>query len=797
VSDNAEPSILETAHDLARKGWRVIPLHFVGPDGLTCSCNKGRNCGDSKGKHPIDNAWQNTPPLSGPDIEEVWRRYKRANLGVATGTRSGFWVLDIDPAKGGMESLRALIETHGAPPETYTVRTGGKGWQFYFALPDFEVRNSVDLKGHKGIDVRGDGGQVVVPPSVSGKGPYTVVKDVPIVAAPDWLLDLIRKDIPTEGATYSNDLPDRSDLPEAEQRRLDGYADKAVKANLDRLEELKVGMGPGYAGPPWNHTVFEVSCALIEIANSPWNVYTLKAAYDDLFANAPRDPGFDDDTVNKTFASAHTKVGDKARPVPPAPPPREPDFMDAPGIKTDPRVQDPSTASGANAQPAGQTGAQAGTSSLTSRDFIDPRDGLQTAMLARAVMDMGPLAYGRDAAFWSYDNGVWRSNPKVVRSRVAARLGNAFRGAHATNVEEYVQYRVPQINCEPVPGWINFRNGMLDWQTGELVEHDPSYLSTVQLSVDWQPDATCPMFEAFLAESMTPDYVDLMWEIIGYLMYSGNPLQIAVMLHGPGGNGKGRLIEILETMLGRENVSGENLNALNGNRFSAVNLYGKIANIAGDIDATYQESTASFKSITGDDFIAAERKYGDRFAYKPWAVNVFSANKIPGSADVSRGYLRRWVVVNMPNIPAREDPMLASRIIAAELPGIAAKAVPALRALMARQAFDIKGDAARGKEEFAEAIDQVRQWLADATVAAPDYAESRTNLYAGYTSWAARNGLGKLGSTEFYHRLEQVGFRPAKRHGNRVFVGLMLGDVTAQQQPLSTEGTEVDFFDAP
>jgi P4 family phage/plasmid primase-like protien len=265
------------------------------------------------------------------------------------------------------------------------------------------------------------------------------------------------------------------------------------------------------------------------------------------------------------------------------------------------------------------------------------------------------------------------------------------------------------------------------------------------------------------------------------------------MLVGPGGNGKGRLIEILETMLGRANVSGESLDALSENRFSAVNLYGKIANIAGDIDATYQESTARFKSITGDDFIAAERKFGDRFTFKPWAVNVFSANKIPGSADVSRGYLRRWIVVNMPNIPKVEDPHLAARIIANELPGIAAKAVPALRTLMERGRFDIKGDAARGKEEFAEAIDQVRQWVADGTVEAPEHRENRKHLYDAYCGWANANGAGRLKAQEFYHRLESIGFKATKYQGQRVFLGIMPAHLAEHQRALTADDTDTFF----
>jgi P4 family phage/plasmid primase-like protien len=795
VSDIAERSIIGAAHAYRQRGWRVIQVHSVGPDGLTCSCNRGRNC-KSAGKHPIIDAWQDTPVMSGPDIEEAWTGYRRhANIGIATGAPSGFWVLDIDPDKGGLDSLKALIAEHGAPPETYTVRTGGKGWQFYFTLPDFDVRNSADVKGHTGIDVRGTGGQVVAPPSVSGKGAYTVSKDVPLAAAPDWLLEIVRKAEPTGPTTYSADLPDRSDLPEAEQRRLDSYAARAVEGNLARLDELKVGMGPDYKGPAWNHTTFEVSCGLVEIANSPWAAYSMQQAYDDVFTRAPRDAGFDDDTVNKTFESARTKVGEKARPVPVKPADREPDFMDAPGIPHDPRLQDPHAASGANAQPAGQPGAQGGTSSLRPHDFIDPREGLLTGALAVAVEDMGPLAIGVDGAFWSYQDGVWSEDPKVVRARVTKRLGNLFRGSHASNVEEFISYRVPRIIGEPVEQWINFQNGLLDWRTGVLHPHTPEVMSTIQLPVAWDPEgATCPRFEQFLEESFSQDYIDLAWEVMGYAMYSGNPLQVAMMFIGNGQNGKSTLIHVIEDMLGgRRNVSSETLARLSSNTFAAAGLFGKIANIAGDIDATYQESTALFKSISASDTISAEHKYRDAFEFKPWAVNIFSANKIPGSADVSEGYLRRWIVLQFPNKPKNPDPDLR-RKLAAELPGIAAKAVPALRRVLERRAFDIKGDAAHGKEEFAEAIDQVRQWLSDATVEAPDHRENRTNLYRAYCQWANANGAGQLKSGEFYHRLESIGFRAAKYQGQRCFTGIMVANLAEQQRALRADESNTDTF---
>ena len=100
------------------------------------------------------------------------------------------------------------------------------------------------------------------------------------------------------------------------------------------------------------------------------------------------------------------------------------------------------------------------------------------------------------------------------------------------------------------------------------------------------------------------------WELIGYTLYSGNPLHVAILLYGKGRNGKGTLIRVLKALLGDRNCSAVGLHELAENRFRAATLYGKLANLAGDLDSKWLENTAHFKTITGEDGIQGEHKYG-------------------------------------------------------------------------------------------------------------------------------------------------------------------------------------------
>lgn len=405
--------------------------------------------------------------------------------------------------------------------------------------------------------------------------------------------------------------------------------------------------------------------------------------------------------------------------------------------------------------------------------FWDKTTGIDVTLLAKDVLEIGPIAKGGDGVTWSYRDGVWRLDKDVIEHRAVALLGRRYRNAHVNNVTAVIKAQVPIITCEPVHAFLNCRNGMVDWESGEIRPHSPDYFSTVQFPWDWTGDAGtpeqsgCPRFDTFLEDILSPDYITLVWQMIGYLLYSGNPRQVAFMLHGTGNNGKGTLMRVLSALLGVDNYATETLTQLNTNKFAAINLFGMIANLAGDIDAKYQEETAMFKTLTGEDMVSAERKFGDRMKFFCWAVPVFSANKTPGSADTSKGYTRRWKIVRFERelSPTEVIPGYSSMLIE-EIQAIAAKAIGYLREVMA-SGFKDDGEVAQGQAAFEIEIDQVRQWLDECAEPATTAVEERTAAYKSYRAWAQSSGVQPVKASEFYTRLASAGYPTVKVHGGR------------------------------
>jgi P4 family phage/plasmid primase-like protien len=421
---------------------------------------------------------------------------------------------------------------------------------------------------------------------------------------------------------------------------------------------------------------------------------------------------------------------------------------------------------------------------------IDKKGGLLADTAARWVLGQGPLMWGADNKLWAYEHGTWvpgeEKEHDVVHARVHRLLGERYRGAHETNIREVIRARAGYLRCEAVPDVINFRNGLLRWREGDqLRPHDPAVLTTAQMAVKWNPVATCPRFDAFLAEVLMPGDASRLWEVLGYLMMSGNPLHKIILLFGRGFNGKGVLLRTITAVLGQDNVSSVSLHSLAEDRFTRVMLMGRIANLCGDIDATYIEKTGLLKQLTGEDLVSAEHKFRDATQFYNWAVPVFSANEMPTSSDTSLGWRERWETFTFPRTFDGHDPELEPALRQeSELEGIAAKGVAALRDLMSRRppAFTrtAAGDAA--KAEFTARQDPLALWMAECCWAFSDQRcwTDRRNAFAGYRAWCEESGLRNPRKRQEIYALLKERFGETRHDGWPGYPGLWLMNGTSK-----------------
>ncbi|MDH5263520.1 MAG: bifunctional DNA primase/polymerase [Betaproteobacteria bacterium] len=164
----------EAALAALARGWSVIPVL-------------------ERSKRPAI-AWRDFQSRRARPAEmEVWLHHMpKANIAVVTGAISGLVVVDVDPGHGGEASLAGIEREIGPMPETVESRTGGGGRHLYYAHPGGHVGNRAGLR--PGIDLRGDGGCIVLPPSIHpGGNAYTWVPghapgELPLAALPPFFV---------------------------------------------------------------------------------------------------------------------------------------------------------------------------------------------------------------------------------------------------------------------------------------------------------------------------------------------------------------------------------------------------------------------------------------------------------------------------------------------------------------------------------------------------------------------------------------------------------------------------------
>src|SRR5262245_40835910 len=179
---------LAAALAYAARGWPVFPCHGM-QDGQ-CTCSGKPNC--TPGKHPLTAHGFEDATTDPKQIDRWWTENPDANVAVATGACSGLIVVDEDPRHGGDLTLEDLEAQYGKLPDTVISLTGGGGKHYVFR----HFGKALSSRAHAfgpGLDLKGDGGYIIAPPSLHVSGlryeweASSHPDEVPIAAFPAWL----------------------------------------------------------------------------------------------------------------------------------------------------------------------------------------------------------------------------------------------------------------------------------------------------------------------------------------------------------------------------------------------------------------------------------------------------------------------------------------------------------------------------------------------------------------------------------------------------------------------------------
>lgn len=351
-----------------------------------------------------------------------------------------------------------------------------------------------------------------------------------------------------------------------------------------------------------------------------------------------------------------------------------------------------------------------------------------------------------------------------------------------------------QINNYP-DHWINFKNGMFDVKEWKMHQHSPEYYSINQIphsfspDLDMTPNKGASVIEEFL-NTTVPDPGDrkMFLQFMGYCLLKDTSMQKYLTITGPGGTGKSTWIEIIEYLVGNENISSLSLQDLN-RRFYPTNLMGKLLNSCADIPKTALEETDIIKKITGQDRIQGEYKGGMVFFFKSYAKLMFSANELPRILDEkSNAFYRRMLILRI----EKKGKFISNLKVKLkkEVLILLQMAVLAVREMYQEGCIFESDNSKENVLEVYKDSDTVTAFLDEVTdfnnktaleneKTAPDTAPEiieRVKLYQEYEKYCLDNERQALSRNGFYKNLRNKGVSEVKRSGTRYFKGLKFKD---------------------
>lgn len=322
---------------------------------------------------------------------------------------------------------------------------------------------------------------------------------------------------------------------------------------------------------------------------------------------------------------------------------------------------------------------------------------------------------------------------------------------------------------------INLKNGTFEIspEGTRLREFRHEDFITYQLPFAFDPTATAPLFTDYL-NTVLPDIQrqKVLAEYIGYVFIHPDTLKLekSLLLYGSGANGKSVFFEIINALLGTENVCSYSLQSLTDTTgYYRAKLANKLVNYASEINGNLEASI--FKQLASGEPVEARQPYGQAFNLTHYAKLIFNCNELPKDVEHTNAYFRRFLIIpfDVTIPPEGQDKELSKKIIRQELSGVFNWVLSGLYRLLEQKNFSNCDAAMQQLQQYQRQSDSVLMFLDD-----EGYTPSRITclplqkLYSLYKIFCADNGYRPCSAKTVGERLRSHGYEIERKTAGMV-----------------------------
>ena len=682
----------------------------------------------TKRKIPLIQRWGKNSSCD-PKVVESWEQlYPQCNWGVVTGKKSGIVVIDVDPRHGGDTQWKRL--TMRKKFETAVCKTGGGGEHYYFSLPDGLTVTNTSLRSYPGIDIRGDGGQAVIPPSIHESGQkYEWIKapwEVAPIPIPAWLLKIIN-------VTEFGQVPGEEFV--GGQRNNSIYHQALMLARQGALVEFTLS-----AVKLWRDQSDAKDVADSEIEATVTSAYK-KVEQERVSKTRSIIEKTDSDNADRLVALYSNKI------------------RYAPGM---------------------------GWLSWNDKAWIPDDD--ESTILTYATESMVMM---RDEALEDAKNPE-NFKSAIIRAKWAENslnIGKLHAAVELAKTREKIRVEVDQLDPRESRIYLNMNNGMVNLKTGELVPHDPKLFITKVIPLDYDPHAVCPFWEHTLelAFDGNKELISYMKRALGYSITGSVSEQCLFICWGEqGNNGKSTILEAIQNLLGpyaqmsdvkvitsaeADNRVASSLAKLPGVRLVSMN----------EAEENQRFSEALIKQITGGDTLQACKKFKEPFEFSPLFKLWIRTNEKPIIRGMSDAIWRRIKLIPFEKpIPSqfRKSRDEVDDKLRMEYSGIVSWLVSGSLEWYKNGLLD-PDIVCASTSGYRLEMDIIQSFFDECVIESTSGHVSRADLYQTFARWAKENGVRYIMSADAFSKRVKRKLNNqeiSKVRGQRVWLGVTLSE---------------------
>ena len=320
--------------------------------------------------------------------------------------------------------------------------------------------------------------------------------------------------------------------------------------------------------------------------------------------------------------------------------------------------------------------------------------------------------------------------------------------------------------------WIQFRDEIVDIETGERFKATPEYFVTNPIPWSLHKDNfyETPAMDRIFEEWVGKENVQKLYEILAYCLLPDYPIHRIFCFIGAGMNGKSKFLELLRRFIGGKNCCSTELDTLLMSRFEVTRLHKKLVCQMGETNFGELSKTSILKKLSGGDLIGFEYKNKDPIEDKNYAKILIATNNLPSTTDKTIGFYRRWMIIDFPN-QFTEAKDILGEIPKEEYECLALKCTFILRELLKNRKFTNEGSIEDRMNMYESKSNFLMKFIDEFCVVGDNKYTTKASFGKKFKAWCKERGHREMSDNSIGRQMKEMGYESEKKYFNWMYDG--------------------------